>query len=193
MVYKFELSVDVSNGTFSVRNLETDEVKGVNCFRKKQLPKNKIVDNPNPQLTLGNNSYKLNVAAAEALGIEAGDKVDIKYEKRGTSMVPVIGNALVFGTNTGNKVTKHFSVSYRGKGNEELSKYGTVFDLVPHEKFGLFLLVGDKPQEEVVKETDNSIELPSSEPEIDIDLENSINSIFAEEDTTDISALDFSI
>ena len=38
----------------------------------------------------------------------------------------------------------------------------------------------------------NNIQLPSSEPEIDIDLENSINSIF-EEDTTDISALDFSI
>ena len=192
MKYKFVLSVDTSTGYFTVTNLETEESKDIEIPKRRKNLKPKVVENPNPQLTLGANSYKLNTAAVEALGVEAGDKIDIKYEKRGVNMVPVIGNATVFGTNTGNKVTKGFSVSYRGKSNEELSKRGVSFDLVPHEKYGLFILVGDKKQEEVVEEVSNNIQLPSSEPEIDIDLENSINSIF-EEDTTDISALDFSI
>ena len=101
--------------------------------------------NPNPTLTLEENKYILNAAAIEALGATPGEStIDIKNQKIGTKKVKVIGTSDTFGTKAGNKLTLKGTVSFRGKSNEELSKFGTTFSLEPHQNVsGLFILKGD--------------------------------------------------
>ena len=95
-------------------------------------------------------------------------QADIKYEKRGKETVPVIGTDTAFGTKQGNKLTKSLTVACRGSKNEELSKYGTEFILVPHEtKDGIFVLQNEYAKLE--RALDDTLEKPD-EPEEEIGL-----------------------
>ena len=102
------------------------------------------------------------------MGVEPDCKLDIKYEKRGKETVPVIGTDTAFGTKQGNKLTKSLTVACRGSKNEELSKYGTEFILVPHEtKDGIFVLQNEDAKLE--RALDDTLEKPD-EPEEEIGL-----------------------
>lgn len=142
---KFELMIDTENGNFSVVNTETGEIKSVSFKEaKKPVKKTKKEESSSPELVLEDNKYCLNTAAVELMGISPDDKLDIKYEKNGNVMIPVIGSDSAFGTKGGNKVTKSNTVACRGSKNEELSKYGKIFKITPHAtKEGLFVLTGD--------------------------------------------------
>mgnify|MGYP007101869111 CR=1 FL=1 len=153
---------------------ETGEVKVINrevvnddlpkAKKKTSTPKkSKADENPEPELILEDNKYCLNTAAIELLGVEAEDRIDIKFEKRDKVRVPVIGCNTAFGTQGGNRLTKSNTVSYRGKNHDLLEEYGTVFSFKETDKEGIFELVGDKPipeekEDENVKIVDEEVE-----------------------------------
>ena len=153
---------------------ETGEVKVINREvvnddlpkpkKKTSAPKkSKADENPEPELTLEDNKYCLNTAAIELLGVEAEDRIDIKFEKRDKVRVPVIGCNTAFGTQGGNRLTKSNTVSYRGKNHDLLEEYGTVFSFKETDKEGIYELVGDKPipeekEDENIKIVDEDVE-----------------------------------
>ena len=139
---------------------------------KKKASKPKKEEISTPQLILEDNKYCLNTAAIELMQVGPDSKLDIKYEKRGSTMVPVIGTDEVFKTKGGNKLTKSNTVACRGSKNEELSKYGHVFDIKPHDsKDGLFILVGDStPEINLPKDENIAIDGSDEDLPLDIDL-----------------------
>jgi hypothetical protein len=118
----------------------------------------KADEDPEPKVTLEDNKYSLNTAALTLLGVEADDRIDIKFEKREKGRVPVIGNNVYFGTQGGNRLTKSGTVSYRGKNHDLLEEYGTVFTLKETDKEGIFEMIGDKPIPEEKKDENIKIE-----------------------------------
>ena len=146
---------------------ETGEVKVINReVINEDLPKakktsskatKKADDDPEPKITLEDNKYCLNNAALELLGVEADDRIDIKFEKRGKVRIPVIGNNVSFGTQGGNRLTKSGTVSYRGKNHDLLAEYGTIFSFKETDKEGIFELVGDQPLPEPQEDSNVSV------------------------------------
>lgn len=193
MKLTFNLIVDTSTGEFEVINTETGETKSVKAETKKRTSsKKKKDDDPTPKITLEDNKYCLNSAAVDLMGVEPDDRLDIKMEKQGKNLIPVIGNDLVFKTHQGNRVTKSFTVSCRGKANDELSKYGSVFTLEPHpSKDGLFIMVGDKEAPEAPPTKDENIEIPEDENlPMDADLEGLVED---DNEAKEITAFDFNL
>lgn len=143
---EYEMTVDPETG--EVLNTELIKKSSESSPKKPTSPpkagKHKKDESLEPQLVLENNKYYLNTAAVELMGLTSDDKLDIKYEKNGSTMVPVIGTDEAFGTKGGNKLTKSNTVACRGSKNDELSKYGKVFGITPHaSKEGLYVLTGD--------------------------------------------------
>ena len=165
---KYQVKVDTETGEMTTKcisrkvdksNFEVTEVKP----RKKTVVKN---ESSEPKLILESNKYQLTQAAVELMGVEPDDKIDIKYEKQGKNITPVIGSDETFGTKQGNKLTKSLTVACRGSKNEELAKFGSEFTLVPHpKKDGIFILATGSVETEEEEEGEEEISLP------DIDLQ----------------------
>lgn len=172
------------------RELKDDSVKKPSTRKSSSKKKNSEVDdtNPNPLLILEENKYILNKAAVEALGVEPGDKVDIKQQKLNKKECLVIGAAETFGTQSGNKLTQKNAVSYRGKNNQNLAEHGNEFTFTPHPKIdGLFILTGNREpeiKEDVVPEAEDI----ASEDELDDEMASLID---GNADDTEISDNDF--
>lgn len=174
----------VDTETGEVTNEEKDItslLSGVSISKEKKTTSSKATKvkddgNPNPTLKLEDNKYILNNAAIEALGVEEGDKIDIKYEVKNKKKTPVIGSADSFGTKGGNKLTKSHTVSYRGKNNEELSKYGDEFAFKDRDKVpGTFYLIGNTVEETIANEeesADNDIDLAGEIDNIEDEIDN---------------------
>lgn len=180
----------INEGETGAKKVETKSTS-------KKKSKSSLPDSKEPLIVLEDNKYILNEAAAEALGVSPDDRIDIKYEKQGKLLKPVIGSNEAFGTKGGNRLTNSLTVSCRGKANETLSEYGSQFTLVPHaHKDGLFMLIGDKTPEEP-QSTDDKIdtskvdEEPSEDIPLDIQLANMIQDDSVEEDT--ITSFDFTL
>lgn len=104
----------------------------------------KILESNEPQITLDSSKYTLNAAAVELMQVTPNTRIDIKYQMVDEVLYPVIGTEEAFGTSCGNKLTKSWTVSYRGKANERLSEYGDVFNVIPlRGSQGLFVLMGN--------------------------------------------------
>lgn len=172
------------------RELKDDSVKKPSTRKSSSKKKDSEVDdtNPNPLLILEENKYILNKAAVEALGVEPGDKVDIKQQKLNKKECLVIGAAETFGTQSGNKLTQKNAVSYRGKNNQNLAEHGNEFTFTPHPKIdGLFILTGNREpeiKEDVVPEAEDI----ASEDELDDEIASLID---GNADDTEISDNDF--
>lgn len=173
------------------RELKDDSVKKPSTRKSSSSKKedSEIDDsNPNPLLILEENKYILNKAAVEALGVEPGDKVDIKQQKLNKKECLVIGAAETFGTQSGNKLTQKNAVSYRGKNNQNLAEHGNEFTFTPHPKIeGLFILTGNQEpeiKEDVVPEAEDI----ASEDELDDEMASLID---GNADDTEISDTDF--
>lgn len=172
------------------RELKDDSVKKPSTRKSSSKKKDSEVDdtNPNPLLILEENKYILNKAAVEALGVEPGDKVDIKQQKLNKKECLVIGAAETFGTQSGNKLTQKNTVSYRGKNNQNLAEHGNEFTFTPHPKIdGLFILTGNREpeiKEDVVPEAEDI----ASEDELDDEMASLID---GNADDTEISDNDF--
>lgn len=168
---KYQVKVDTETGEMTTKCVSRKIDKNIEVVDAKptrKTSKSKKGESSEPTLTLEENKYCLNQAAADLMGVEPDCKLDIKYEKRGKETVPVIGTDTAFGTKQGNKLTKSLTVACRGSKNEELSKYGTEFILVPHEtKDGIFVLQNEDAKLE--QALDDTIEKPDG-PEEDVEL-----------------------
>ena len=179
---KYQVKVDTETGEMTTkcisRKVDKSNFEATEEKPKRKTSKSKKEESFEPLLTLEDNKYCLTQAAVDLMGVEPNCKLDIKYEKRGKETIPVIGSDESFGTHSGNKLNKSLTVACRGSKNEELSKYGTEFILVPHEtKDGIFVLQNEYAKLE--RALDDTLEKPDKpEEEIglpDIDLQDLID------------------
>lgn len=190
MKLTFNFVVDTTTGEIEVTNTETGEIKSCKAIKKKSTKKSpKNDENPNPQLILEDNKYKFNSAAVELMKLNPDDRVDIKYEKRNGKLSPVIGKDEIFQTSKGNRITKTYTVSYRGKANAELAQYGNIFDIKKHpETDGIFILIGNKDIQDVVDKEE--VELPSDNTELDLS-DDDLDLTGLIDDNSELQASDF--
>lgn len=181
---KYQVTVDTETGEMTTKCIKrTVDKTNFEVSEKKTAKKKVVEDNSSPQLTLEDNKYRLNIAAIELMGVSAESKIDIKYEKQGKSMIPVIGTDEAFGTRGGNRLTKSNTVACRGSKHEELIKYGTVFQIVPHDsKAGLFILKGDA-----------QIDTLDGDENVSIDEEIDISQLIDDKDVEEINSFDFTL
>lgn len=129
----------------------------------------KIKDDGDPvaKITLLDNKIQFNKAAIDLTGFEPEMKIDVKFEKKGRIVTPV----LCQDSKTGNRLTKTYTISFRGSRHDNLAEHGDIFELIPYpDKEGYFKLKGNAPEKE-----DDIIDVPEeiTDPEeisdIDID------------------------
>lgn len=181
---KYQVTVDTETGEMTTKCIKrTVDKTNFEVSEKKTTKKKVVEDNSSPQLTLEDNKYRLNTAAIELMGVSAESKIDIKYEKQGKSMIPVIGTDEAFGTRGGNKLTKSNTVACRGSKHEELVKYGNIFQIIPHDsKAGLFILKGDA-----------QIDTLDGDENVSIDEEIDISQLIDDKDVEEINSFDFTL
>lgn len=181
---KYQVTVDTETGEMTTKCIKrTVDKTNFEVSEKKTAKKKVVEDNSSPQLTLEDNKYRLNTAAIELMGVSAESKIDIKYEKQGKTMIPVIGSDEAFGTRGGNRLSKSNTVACRGSKHEELIKYGTVFQIVPHDsKAGLFILKGDA-----------QINTLDGDENVSIDEEIDISQLIDDKDVEEINSFDFTL
>ena len=185
MIVKMLITFDYNPDTNEYTPLKQEIIKETTKVKSN-------LETSEPQVTLLDNKYSINEAAAELLGVQCGDRLDIKYQVIDKISFPIIGKSENWGGNSGNKLTKSLTVSYRGQANSLLSEYGNIFTITQwkdHE--GLFVLIGNK--ERVME--DENIEITEN-PEPEEDLKDNLDSdIKIEEDTKDyeISNFDFEL
>lgn len=115
---KYQVKVDTETGEMTTKCISRKidkNIEVVDAKPAKRASKAKKNESSEPTLTLEENKYCLNQAAADLMGVEPDCKLDIKYEKRGKETVPVIGTDTAFGTKQGNKLTKSLTVACRGR------------------------------------------------------------------------------
>lgn len=131
-------------------------------------------DDPTPKITLLEGKWQMNNACVELTGFEPEQKLEIKFEKQGRKITPV----LCEDEKSGNRLTKTYTVSCRGSRHDNLAEYGTIFVVSEYpDKPGYFKLQGDAPEKE-----DDIVDIPeevASEEELD--------------DIMDIDNIDFSL
>lgn len=166
------------------REMKDDSIKKPRATTSKASSKSD--DRKEPILTLEDNKYILSAGAVAALGVEAGDKIDIKFQKVDNKMIPVIGTNDTFGTKAGNKLTKSNTVSYRGKSNDELKIYGDIFTLVEHPTaVGLFILKGENTPDV------DMVTTKVAQPEEETEVEEDASDLLDGEDTEEVTTKDF--
>ena len=143
---KFELYFDDDNGKFIAINPETGEIKDLILEKKKASTRksSKKDEDSTPKVILEANKYTLNTAALELLNVKAGDRILINY----VHGEPIIGSCSAFSLDSeaGNKLTKSGTIACRGRANETLAKYGSIFELEATDKEGQFKMKGDAPE-----------------------------------------------
>ena len=124
-----------------------------------------------PIIHLLEGKWQMNHACIELTGFEPEQKLDIKFEKKGRTITPV----LCEDEKNGNRLTKSFTVSCRGSRRDNLAEYGDTFEVVPYEgKDGYYKLIGNAPKQE-----DDIIDIPEeiNEPEDNLDIDSSDDSV----------------
>lgn len=144
--------VDTETGELITREATLGDFKEVKKATSTRTKKVKDDGDPIAKVTLLDNKIQMNHAAIEMTGFEPEMKIDVKFEKKGRKITPVI----CVDDKAGNRLTKTYTISCRGSKNDNLAEYGTVFELVPYEdKEGYFKLKGDAPEQE-----DDIIDVP---------------------------------
>ena len=118
-----------------------------------------------PQVILLEGKVQLNQRAQELTGWEPEMKIDIQFEKKGRITTPVM-----MPKDSGNRLTKTFTVSCRGSKHDNLAEYGDTFDMVPYEnKEGYFKLLGNNVKEDDVIDVPEEITHPDELDEDNLD------------------------
>ena len=170
--------VDTETGEILTREATLGDFKEVKKTTSTRTRKPKDED-PVAKLTLLEGKLQMNNAAVQMTGFEPEMKIDIKFEKKGRVTTPVMMQA-----DSGNRLTKTYTISCRGSKHDNLSEYGDVFEVIPYEgKDGHFKLKGN------VEKEDDIIDVPEEivDPEKFNDDED-IN-----EDVNDISDFDLDL
>lgn len=130
MILNYILSIDTDTMEFTVKDAECPK----NAVTM-QLPSKET-----PRLHLEKNRFVLNNEAIKLLNLKVGDKVSIAFTAQGT---PIIGTNETLRIDTGNKLTKANSVSFRGHMNDVLMEKGTDFDIeLDEDNVGILQIAG---------------------------------------------------
>lgn len=179
---KYHVIVDTETGEMTTKCIKRTIDKSnfeVADSPKRSTKKSKKEESSTPQVILEDNKLCFNSAAVSLMNIEAGNKIDIKYEEQNKVIRPIIATDEVFGTKGGNMFTKSNTLACRGSKHNELVKYGNIFEVVPHEsKDGFFVLVGNITQKEV--SGDENLILNESDDELPLDVD--LNSLIEDQD-----------
>ena len=172
--------LDESTGELITREATLGDFKEVT--KKASTPRTKKPKDEDPvaKLTLLEGKLQMNNAAVQMTGFEPEMKIDIKFEKKGRVTTPVMMQA-----DSGNRLTKTYTISCRGSKHDNLAEYGDVFEVLPYEgKEGFFKLKGNQEKE------DDIIDVPEEiiDPEKFSDDEN-IN----DDDSVDMSDFDLDL
>lgn len=140
--------VDETTGELITREATLGNFKEVKKSTTTRTKKSKDDGSTEPKLTLLEGKVQLNNRAAELVGWEPDEKIDIAFEKVGRKVTPV----MYADDKKGNRLTKTFTISCRGSKHDNLSEYGTVFDVIPYEgKEGYFKLIGNNiPEDDII-------------------------------------------
>lgn len=175
-------------------NTDTEEVSNVKVVdsrakaTKKTTKKKDVEEDPNSpaEITLEANKLVFNQKAANILGVEAGDRLIIKWEQEGKKMMPRIGSDASFDEEgAGNKVTKSNTISYRGNANTLLAQLGTDFTLGSEILPGVYQLIPLSGKEVAAPETVEKV--IEQADEVDLDL------IVDSDETDEIDELSFKL
>lgn len=177
MVRAVTISFDIDDETKEVTNVKC-EVEGQVKKAKRTTKKDEVVVLEDTSILIREeNRLVFNNRILDTMGLEAGDRVDIKYEKEGKLLVPVI-----LADEKGNKLTKANTLAYRGNKNVVLEEFGTEFTIEKYKE-GVWKLVptdNSKPVESVEEATEIA---EAVEPILIVDAD----------DTTEIDEIEFSI
>lgn len=67
------------------------------------------------------------------MDIKPEDRIVVRYEQKGKTLFPIIGQDIAFDTEgAGNKLTKSQTIAFKGKQNVVLKEFGTSFTLQPY-------------------------------------------------------------
>lgn len=144
--------------------------------KKKSIKKDQDIE---AKVYLEDNKLKLNSLAVEMLNVDPGDRIDIQY----SDTYPIIGKSESFGNpEGGTKLTKSYTVSFRGKKSEVLQKFGTEFKII--DSNGRFILdSGKEVIQEPIKDENVNIE--------DIDL--NLNDLLDDTDAKEVKSSIFKL
>lgn len=163
--------VDETTGEIITREAtlgDFKEVKKSSSSSGTRTRKPKTDNEPTPMIHLLEGKYQFNTKAIELTGFEPEQKIDIKFEKKGRNITPI----LCVDDKNGNRLTKTFTVSCRGSKHDNLAEYGDTFEIIPYEeKEGYFKLKGN------IEKDDDIIDVPEeiNDPEEDINDETGID------------------
>lgn len=162
--------VDNTTGEIITREATLGDFKEVTA-KKKATSSKKPKDDGDPiaKVMLLDGKVQLNNSAINLTGYEPDMKIDIKFEKKGKKQIPVMMQA-----DSGNRLTKSYTISCRGSKHDNLLEHGDVFELEPYpEKDGYFYLKGNKAIEDDIIEVPQEISEPEddfSDEDFDLDL-----------------------
>lgn len=162
--------VDETTGEIITREATLGDFKEVTA-KKKATSSKKPKDDGDPiaKVILLDGKVQLNNSAINLTGYEPDMKIDIKFEKKGKKQIPVMMQA-----DSGNRLTKSYTISCRGSKHDNLLEHGDVFELEPYpEKDGYFYLKGNKAIEDDIIEVPQEISEPEddfSDEDFDLDL-----------------------
>lgn len=158
--------LDESTGELITREATLGDFKEVKKSTSTGTRTKKPKDtDPDPKITLLEGKIQMNNACVELVGWEPEMKIDIRFEKQGRKITPII----LEDEAKGNRLTKTFTVSCRGSKHDNLAEYGSVFKVIPYEGHdGWFKLLGDAPEKE-----DDIIDVPEelTTPEEDVEVD----------------------
>lgn len=135
--------VDKETGEIITREATLGDFKEVKKTTSTRSKKPKDED-PVAKVTLLEGKIQMNNAAVQMTGWEPEMKIDIKFDKKGRTTTPVMVKA-----DTGNRLTKTYTISCRGSKHDNLAEYGDIFEVIPYEgKEGYFKLKGNAEKED---------------------------------------------
>lgn len=163
--------VDKETGEIITREATLGDFKEVKKTTSTRTKKPKD-DDPVAKITLLEGKLQLNNAAVQMTGFEPEMKIDIKFEKKGRNTIPVMMQA-----DSGNRLTKTYTISCRGSKHDNLAEYGDIFEVIPYEgKEGYFKLKGNAEKEDDIIDVPEEVINPEKfSDEGDIDDETGID------------------
>ena len=161
--------VDDTTGEIITREATLGDFKEVTAKKKATFSKKPKDNDPVAKVMLLDGKVQLNNSAINLTGYEPDMKIDIKFDKKGKKQIPVMMQA-----DSGNRLTKSYTISCRGSKHDNLLEHGDVFELEPYpEKDGYFYLKGNKAIEDDIIEVPQEISEPEddfSDEDFDLDL-----------------------
>lgn len=163
--------VDKETGEIITREATLGDFKEVKKTTSTRSKKPKDED-PVAKVTLLEGKIQMNNAAVQMTGWEPEMKIDIKFDKKGRTTTPVMVKA-----DTGNRLTKTYTISCRGSKHDNLAEYGDIFEVIPYEgKEGYFKLKGNAEKEDdIIDVPEEVIDPEKFSDEGDIDDETGID------------------